>query len=34
VTDAFGGGGGGSQTLAQAGGLSAEPGDVVAHLRE
>jgi alanyl-tRNA synthetase len=34
VTDAFGGGGGGSQTLAQAGGLSAEPGAVVAHLRE
>ena len=34
VTDEFGGGGGGSPRFAQGGGLSADPGDVVAFLRE
>ncbi|SNZ05823.1 alanyl-tRNA synthetase [Natronoarchaeum philippinense] len=34
VTDAFGGGGGGDADLAQGGGLDADPGDVVAYLRE
>jgi len=33
VTDAFGGGGGGSPVFAQGGGLSADPDEVVAHLR-
>jgi alanyl-tRNA synthetase len=34
VTDEFGGGGGGSPTFAQGGGLSADPDDVVAYLRD
>lgn len=34
VTAEFGGGGGGSPTFAQGGGLSADPDDVVAYLRE
>ena len=34
VTDRFGGGGGGSQTVAQAGGIDADPDAVVAFLRE
>ena len=34
VTDAFGGGGGGSPTFAQGGGLDAAPEEVVAFLRE
>ncbi|MFC4553130.1 MULTISPECIES: DHHA1 domain-containing protein [Halorussus] len=34
VTDAFGGGGGGSPTFAQGGGLNAAPEEVVAFLRE
>lgn len=34
VTDAFGGGGGGSPTFAQGGGLDASPEDVVAFLEE
>ncbi len=33
VTDRFGGGGGGSPTVAQAGGLDADPDEVVAFLR-
>jgi alanyl-tRNA synthetase len=33
VTEAFGGGGGGGPTLAQGGGLSADPAEVVAFLR-
>jgi len=33
VTDAFGGGGGGQPTLAQGGGLDADPGAVVEYLR-
>lgn len=33
VTDEFGGGGGGSPTVAQGGGLDGEPTDVVAYLR-
>jgi alanyl-tRNA synthetase len=33
VTDRFGGGGGGSPTVAQGGGLDADPADVVAFLR-
>lgn len=33
VTDEFGGGGGGQPTLAQGGGLDADPEDVVAYLR-
>jgi alanyl-tRNA synthetase len=33
VTDRFGGGGGGSPTVAQAGGLGADPAAVVAFLR-
>jgi len=33
VTDEFGGGGGGDATVAQGGGLDAEPADVVAFLR-
>jgi len=33
VTDEFGGGGGGQPTLAQGGGLEAEPGAVVDYLR-
>jgi alanyl-tRNA synthetase len=33
VTDEFGGGGGGAPTLAQGGGLDADPEDVVAYLR-
>jgi len=34
VTDQFGGGGGGSETVAQAGGLNASAEDVVSFLRE
>lgn len=34
VTDRFGGGGGGSPTVAQAGGIDADPDAVVAFLRE
>ncbi|WP_423744438.1 DHHA1 domain-containing protein (plasmid) [Haladaptatus sp. SPP-AMP-3] len=34
VTAEFGGGGGGSPTFAQGGGLSADPDDVVAYLRD
>lgn len=34
VTEAFGGGGGGSPTVAQGGGLGGTPADVVAYLRE
>jgi alanyl-tRNA synthetase len=34
VTDAFGGGGGGSPTFAQGGGIAAEPDEVVDFLRE
>ena len=34
VTDEFGGGGGGSPAFAQGGGIDADPGDVVAFLRE
>jgi alanyl-tRNA synthetase len=34
VTDEFGGGGGGSPTFAQGGGIDADPDDVVAFLRE
>ncbi|MFT4921617.1 MAG: alanyl-tRNA synthetase [Haloarculaceae archaeon] len=34
VTAEFGGGGGGGPTVAQGGGLDADPGDVVAFLRE
>jgi len=34
VTDAFGGGGGGSPAFAQGGGLSADPDEVVAHLAD
>ncbi|MFB6234467.1 MAG: DHHA1 domain-containing protein [Halopenitus sp.] len=34
VTDRFGGGGGGRPSLAQGGGLSAEPEDVVAYLSD
>jgi alanyl-tRNA synthetase len=34
VTAEFGGGGGGSSSFAQGGGLSADPDDVVAYLRE
>lgn len=34
VTEAFGGGGGGGPTSAQAGGLDADPEDVVAFLRD
>lgn len=33
VTDQFGGGGGGSPTVAQAGGLDADPDNLVSHLR-
>ena len=34
VTTEFGGGGGGSPTFAQGGGLSADPDEIVAYLRE
>jgi len=34
VTETFGGGGGGSETVAQAGGLSADADAVVAFLRD
>ena len=34
VTDEFGGGGGGQPTLAQGGGIGADPATVVEHLRQ
>ncbi|ESS06083.1 MAG: alanyl-tRNA synthetase [uncultured archaeon A07HB70] len=34
VTAEFGGGGGGSAAFAQAGGMSADPDEVAAYLRE